>query len=73
MRAPARQERTIGDLPVKLRGPAAGDGRTAERNTAVRSQVIVLHQISVALDQDFATLVATRVFKIADLPGKFPA
>src|ERR1700685_4081163 len=64
-RAPLRQERTVGDLPLEFRRPAARNRSLAGRTAAVCSHPILLYVVTVATDQRVAAVVALCVFVVA--------
>src|SRR5579871_148750 len=64
------EERTIGELAVKLGGPAAGNLGGAARTGTLGGEAVILNEITVAADQRFPALRAARIFQRADHAGK---
>src|SRR5258706_2364276 len=69
IRAFARQERTIRNLPGKSGSPTARNRSLTRRTLPLRSHAVVPHKIPAPFDQNFAALVTARVFKVAHTAG----
>src|SRR5690349_5446226 len=72
MRTPARQERTVGNLPSEPRSPAAGQSSLARWAPALRRQAILFDKIAAPPDQSISALVATGVLLIANHARQVP-